>query len=83
MTGQRPHLFIAGEPSRPTLRRLCLGLRRRYTRRDRNDRLAIGLDDRVVLSAVQRVGKGISGTAIRTGKPIMLQGAADRAAGQP
>lgn len=50
------------------------------TRRQLTIEAAIGLDDQVVLSAVQRVGSGISGTAIRTGKPILLQGVADRTA---
>lgn len=39
---------------------------------------AVGLDDQIVLSSVQRVGKGVSGTAIRTGQSILIQGGADR-----
>lgn len=50
------------------------------TRRQLTIEAAVGLDEQVVLSAVQRVGKGISGTAIRTGKPILLQGPADKGA---
>lgn len=39
---------------------------------------AVGLEDQVVLSAVQRVGRGVSGTAVLKGEPILIQGGADR-----
>jgi NADH-quinone oxidoreductase subunit E len=57
---------------------LALGEVLDATRRRLAIEAAIGLDDQVILSAVQRVGKGISGTAIRTGKPILHHGAIDR-----
>ncbi len=41
---------------------------------------AVGLEDQMVLSAVQKVGRGVSGTAIRRGESILIQGAADREA---
>jgi putative methionine-R-sulfoxide reductase with GAF domain len=41
---------------------------------------AYGLKENVVASSIQRVGKGISGMAVRSGKPIMIQGTVDRIA---
>jgi GAF domain-containing protein len=41
---------------------------------------AYGLEESVVVSSIQRVGKGISGCAIRRGEPILINGAADREA---
>ncbi len=37
-----------------------------------------GLSENVVVTVIQRAGKGIAGTALRRGEPILLQGAVDR-----
>jgi putative methionine-R-sulfoxide reductase with GAF domain len=39
---------------------------------------AFGLDEKVVVSSIQRVGKGISGNAVRHCEPILTQGSVDR-----
>lgn len=41
---------------------------------------AVGLDDQVVLSAVQRVGHGVSGTVLGRRETLLLNGPADRTA---
>src|SRR5690606_8569925 len=40
---------------------------------------SVGLEENIVLGTVQKVGKGISGTAIRRGEPILSQGPVDKA----
>lgn len=47
------------------------------TRKQLTIEAAIGLSDQVVLSTAQRVGNGISGSAIRKGGPLIIQGKAD------
>ncbi len=39
---------------------------------------SVGLDPNVVLSAIQRVGKGVSGMAVRRGEAVLIQGRADK-----
>ena len=41
---------------------------------------AYGLEESVVVSSIQRVGKGISGNAVRRCEPILTNGAVDKAA---
>lgn len=41
---------------------------------------AFGLEEKVVLSAVQKVGHGVSGTAIHKGETLIINGPADRQA---
>ncbi len=40
--------------------------------------IAEGLDKAIVASTKQKVGKGIAGTVAKTGKPLLIKGAADR-----
>jgi putative methionine-R-sulfoxide reductase with GAF domain len=40
--------------------------------------MAEGLDTSIVASTIQKVGKGIAGTVAKTGKPLLIKGAADR-----
>lgn len=39
---------------------------------------AFGLEESVIVSAIQRVGKGVSGSAVRRGEPILINGPVDR-----
>ncbi|MDB5050742.1 MAG: ggdef domain/hd domain protein [Fibrobacteres bacterium] len=41
---------------------------------------AYGLEESVVVSSIQRVGKGVSGCAVRRCEPILINGAADKQA---
>jgi putative methionine-R-sulfoxide reductase with GAF domain len=41
---------------------------------------AYGLEESVVVSSIQRVGKGVSGNAVRRGESILINGAVDRQA---
>ncbi|HKP96373.1 MAG TPA: GAF domain-containing protein [Fibrobacteria bacterium] len=41
---------------------------------------AHGLDEGIVVSSIQRVGKGVSGSAVRRCEPILINGAADKLA---
>ncbi len=50
------------------------------TKRHLTIEAAYGLQENVVASSIQRVGKGISGMAVRRGKPILIQGTVDRVA---
>jgi GAF domain-containing protein len=50
------------------------------SRRQLTIEAAYGLEESVVVSAIQRVGKGISGCAIRRGESILTNGAVDRLA---
>jgi FOG: GAF domain len=40
--------------------------------------IAEGLNTTIVASTIQKVGKGIAGTVAKTGKPLLIKGAADR-----
>ncbi|MDQ3002015.1 MAG: DUF484 family protein [Fibrobacterota bacterium] len=40
--------------------------------------VAFGLEESVIVSSIQRVGKGVSGSAVRRGEPILINGAVDR-----
>ncbi|MDB5105591.1 MAG: metal dependent phosphohydrolase [Fibrobacteres bacterium] len=50
------------------------------SRRTMTIEAALGLDESVVVSSIQPVGKGVSGNAVRRGEPILINGAVDRAA---
>jgi GAF domain-containing protein len=41
---------------------------------------ALGLDEGLVISSVQRVGKGVAGNALRKGEPLLIQGKVDKLA---
>jgi GAF domain-containing protein len=41
---------------------------------------ALGLDEGIMISSVQRVGKGVAGSAIRKGEPLLIQGKVDKLA---
>lgn len=48
------------------------------SRRQLTIEAAYGLEESLVVSSVQRVGKGVSGCAVRRGESILINGAADR-----
>lgn len=41
---------------------------------------ALGLDEGLVISSVQRVGKGVAGSALRKGEALLIQGKVDKTA---
>jgi GAF domain-containing protein len=48
------------------------------TKRQLTIEAALGLDEGVVISSVQRVGKGVAGSAIRQGQPLLIHGKVDK-----
>jgi transcriptional regulator with GAF, ATPase, and Fis domain len=50
------------------------------TKRQLTIESALGLEESLVVSSVQRVGKGVSGSAVRRCEPILINGAVDKSA---